>query len=139
MTKYKLAVDQGYDFVCFGVSSHLKDFRVAWHMNRLKQFSFKRQSLTTQTRLGEQVEYAVFKNDDEKNHLRYFLVNNRSEAIPLVKEYRQFNLLILVEGFVDIFDADRFIDEMQQLDAIQLITTLPKEPIERFQYDLFEQ
>lgn len=139
MSKHRLIVEEDYDFVCYGLSCHLKDFRVAWHFNKNLKFNFLRGALSIQDRSGNELEYATFVHRDPKSHLRYFLVNNFSENQPLIKAYRQFNMLMLVEGYIDIFEPERFAQTLQSIESIQLVSPLPTTPFEKLQFALFEE
>lgn len=82
--------------------------------------------------------YSFFRYQDRNNHLNYFLVNNLSDNIPLVKQYKQFNMFMLVEGYIELFDDERFAEKLQSLEAIQFISPLENDPFKKLQYSLFE-
>ncbi|HAW21071.1 MAG TPA: hypothetical protein DCX14_12895, partial [Flavobacteriales bacterium] len=58
---------------------------------------------------------------------------------PLIKAYKQFNMLMVVEGYIDIFDGERFMANLQSIESIQLVTELPSSPLEKIQFSLFEE
>ena len=76
---------------------------------------------------------------DPKSHLRFILINNFSGNQPLIKAYKQFNMLMVVEGYIDIFDGERFMANLQSIESIQLVTELPSSPLEKIQFSLFEE
>lgn len=133
MTRHRLVVDDDYEFLTFGISCHLKDFRVAWHINQLFGFDMVRGHIAPEGR-----DHAVFRHLDPDNHLRYVLLNNHSENIPLVKPYKQFNLFMLVEGYVDLFDSERFAETLRRNEAFQLVMEISSDPLKKFQFTLFE-
>lgn len=139
MTRHKLILEDQYQYECIGISCHLKDFRVAWKLNQRLNFKFIRTDFHQSDRTGEDHAYSVFKYRDEANRLNYFLVNNYSEDIPLVKAYRQFNLILVVEGYTDIFDTSSFVTRLMQEESFQLVTPLDPAPLSSLQYDLFEE
>lgn len=138
MTRHKLVVDDDYEFISLGISCHLKDFRVAWHMNQLFGFNMIRNDINVADKEGITHEYATFRHRDPDNHLHYILLNNQSDGIPLIRSYRQFNLLMLVEGYIDMFDPDQFIDKLQHDESFQLVMEVSTEPLKKFQFLLFE-
>ena len=139
MSKHRLVFDDDYEFLCFGLSCHLKDYKLAWTLNNHFRLELARKTLVVNTKQQANLDFAYFKYADKKNHLRYYLINNLSEGIPMVKEYKQFNFLFLVEGFVELFNQEELLERIQRLDAIQLITPLPKEPLHKIQFELFEE
>ncbi|HAW21070.1 MAG TPA: IPExxxVDY family protein, partial [Flavobacteriales bacterium] len=78
MSKHRLIVEEDYDFLCYGLSCHIKDYRVAWHLNQSLKFNCKRSQLEIHDRSGEAFEYATFVHRDPKSHLRFILINNFS-------------------------------------------------------------
>lgn len=138
MSKHRLIVDDDYNFCSYGLSCHQKDFRVAWYLNSLFKFDFHRFHLDMSDKEGTVHSYSFFRYQDRNNHLNYFLVNNLSDNIPLVKQYKQFNMFMLVEGYIELFDDERFAEKLQNLEAIQFISSLENDPFKKLQYSLFE-
>ena len=138
MTKHRLIVEEDYDFLSFGLSCHQKDYRVAWFLNNLLRFDFKRTQLEISDKNRTTHQYPMFRHKDEQHHLNYTLLNNLSENIPLIKEYKQFNMFIVVEGYIDLFDPDLFLEKLRQLESIQLISVIDNKPFNKLQFTLFE-
>jgi hypothetical protein len=139
MSKHRLIVEEDYDFLCYGLSCHIKDYRVAWHLNQSLKFNFRRSQVEIRDRSGETFEYATFVHRDPKSHIRYILINNFSGNQPLIKAYKQFNMLMVVEGYIDIFDGEGFIGNLHAQESVQLVTALPTSPLEKIQFALFEE
>ncbi|MEZ4721066.1 MAG: IPExxxVDY family protein [Flavobacteriales bacterium] len=138
MTRHKLVVDDDYEFISFGISCHLKDFRVAWHLNQLFGFNMMRSDIRVPDKEGFDHEYGMFRHRDEDNHLHYILLNNQSDGISLIRPYKQFNLLMLVEGYIDMFNSEQFIEKLQHDESFQLVMEVSSEPLKKFQFMLFE-
>jgi hypothetical protein len=138
MTRHKLILDDDYEFLSFGLSCNIKDFRVAWHLNQSLGFNLKRDYLNVSDRENTIHEYSLYKHMDEENHVKYLLINNQSDGIPLVKAYKSFNLLLLVEGNIQSFDSDEFIQKLQLIEPIQFAMELDPKAIAKHQFLLFE-
>lgn len=138
MSKHRLIVEDGYDFLAFGISCHLKDFRVAWHINKIFRFDMVRSSVVVPDRIGHDHSYPSFLHRDPDNHLRYLLLSNNSEDIPLVKSMKQYDYFLLVEGYIDIFDTSHFMDRLSHHEAFLLVQPVDTDPLKKFQYVLFE-
>lgn len=138
MSKHRLIVEDEYEFLVYGISCHLKDFRVAWHLNKLLRFNFVRDSIEINDRQGKPHHYSKYKYHDTDNHLRYFLISNHSEDIPLVRALREYDYLLLVEGYIDIFDETNFLHLLHNIDSLQIVTEVDPEHLKKFQYAIFE-
>lgn len=138
MSKHRLILDDDYEFLSFGLSCNIKDFRVAWHLNQNFGFKFKRDFLNISDKEQTNHEYSVFKHIDNENRLKYLLINNHSDGIPMVKVYREFNLLLLVEGNILTFDPDAFIEKLQFIEPIQFATSIDSQALAQHQFLLFE-
>lgn len=139
MSRHRLVLDDDYEFLAFGISCHLKDFRVAWHLNQLLGFQFVRKALVDTDRQGSAHAYSRFLHKDHDHHLHYVLLNNFSDGIPLIKSERFCNYFLLVEGYLELFDEDEFVERLQHVSAFQLVTALDNAPLKKYQYSLFEE
>lgn len=111
---------------------------MAWFLNQMLHFDFIRTRFTIKDREGNAHDYPLFKFHDSKHHLNYLLLNNLSDNIPLIKQYKQFNMFMLVEGYLDLFDETDFIAKLQSVESIQLIASIDIAPFKKHQYTLFE-
>lgn len=138
MSKHRLIVEDEYEFLAYGISCHLKDFRVAWNLNRLFRFDLIRHNLDLPDREGTTHSYSKYVYHDSDNHLRYFLVSNFSEDITLIKTLKEYDYFLLIEGYIDIFDEERFLDQLQALESLQMVAEVNPEDLRKFQYAIFE-
>lgn len=138
MSKHRLIVDDDYEFLAFGISCHLKDFRVAWNINKMFHFDLIRGAMVFPDRGGHNHAYPSFLHRDPDNHLRYLLLSNYSEDFPLIKSLRQYNYFMLVEGYIDIFDSAQFMEQLSHNEAFLFVNPIDNDPLKKFQYALFE-
>lgn len=120
MSKTRLEFDFDYDFLLFGISCHVKDYRLCWSLNRYIGTDFKRDN-DLEIKLAGQEELARFSFytwDDTDNHLRYFIVANRGIPGLLVQEQKQADYFLLVEGYIDLVDADELLAKLRDINVI---------------------
>lgn len=138
MSKQRLILDDEYDFLSFGLSCHWKDYRVAWLMNRSLNKDFHREVLQIPGKNGTVDEFTKFVYKDGDAHLNYVLLSNHNEETFLLKGHKQYDFFLLIEGYIDIFDADSFLVSLQAIEGIQFVAPLDSADFKRIQYSLFE-
>ena len=139
MSKFRLQLNDAYEFLVFGISCHLKDYRVAWHLNRDLQMTFVRKTISLPITKGEFEDFPFFDAHDDAARLRFLLLSNKNEESLLMRSYKQYDFFLLVEGYIDLFDADEFIDTLHRIEHFQLVSPLDPEKFEKIQYVLFEE
>ena len=50
MSKHRLVFDDDYEFLCFGLSCHLKDYKLAWTLNNHFRLELARKTLVVNTK-----------------------------------------------------------------------------------------
>lgn len=138
MTKHKLIIDDSYDFLCFGISCHLKDYRVAWSINNIFKYNLVRTTIPLTDKQNNTITYSAYKWQDEDNRLNFVLLSNASDDIPLVAAYKEFDFIMIIEGYIELFDSELFLEKLQGIEALQYVTELDPQPLEKIQYVLFE-
>jgi len=138
MSKHRLIVDDEYEFLAYGISCHLKDFRVAWHLNKILRFNLVRTSIEFSDREGTPHSYSKYTHLDNDNHLRYFLISNHSEDIPMVRALKEYDYLLLIEGYIEIFDEADFLYRLHAIESLQMVTEVDPQHFKKFQYAIFE-
>ena len=137
MSKHRLLPDDDYEFLAFGLSCHWKDYRVAWLMNRSLRMEFRRETLEIDRKSGaEGIAKFVFK--DEANRLNYVLISNHNDEVYLYNEFKQYDYFLLIEGYIDIFDASLFKQRLRSIDGIQYISEMDDQGFKDIQFFIFE-
>ena len=139
MSKHRLQLDDEYEFLAFGLSCHLKDYRVAWLLSRALRLDFLRTMVSPSSNGADSEAYAKFTGKDEDKHLNYIILSNQNEDAYLFKEFKQYDFFILVEGYIDIFDTSSFIDLLQSIESFQFVSSMDKRKFNKIQYALFEE
>jgi hypothetical protein len=128
MKKKKLIADVDFDFSLLAVASQMKEYKLAWMINR-----------DLGIRLVKQVD-AIFQflgNDKlcishylyQTEHSRVRLIHNqsRTEAATgqfLVPELRQFDFLMIIEGFEDSLVTQEVREVIRAINGVQMVNLI---------------
>ncbi len=94
MGKYTLKIEYDYDFVLIGISSHEKDYRLCWALNKALEIELTRtDSLEIKSKKQDTPSFfSLFKYENSDEFKEYFVLVNLSENRPFVsKEHTLFN------------------------------------------------
>ena len=138
MHRLKLELDDDYTFLLYGVSCHLKDYRVAWYLNKQLKLDLIRSEVNLKTGKGDLHPFSLYKSKDEDNHLTFYLLDNYSEDFPLIKQLKQYDFFVIVEGYIDLFDKVDFIERLSRTENFQLVTEEDASVLSKHQFSLFE-
>ena len=138
--KHRLDIAEGYDFEALGLSCHLRDFKLAWFLNRHFGWNLIRETLTVRdSPKSEPHQHTCFRYQNEDEHLRYFVLANRGPERTLLKKLSQFDYFLLVEGYLDMFDQAACMSVLRSIREIQLVRPLDNALFEKIQYQVFEE
>jgi hypothetical protein len=100
---YKLDISDEFDFQLIGISSHEKDYRVAWAINLALGWNLERQEeVTTISKNKKNLsDHGVFSFEAEEDKTMFVLVENRSSTGLLLPSLQQFQYLLKVENLAD--------------------------------------
>jgi hypothetical protein len=139
MSKHKLQLDDDYEFLAFGLSCHLKDFRVAWHLSNALHLDFLKDIKKENSADLDLDEFAKFVAKDPDNHLTYIILSNQNEDAYLFKDLKEYDFFILIEGYIDIFDVEWFINLLHGIESFQFVAEMDNSKFNKIQYALFEE
>ncbi len=137
--KHRLDISDSYEFEAIGLSCHLRDFKLAWLINKHFRWDLVRETLSVKSSpKSEPHHHACFRYADEDTHLRYILISNRSREGLLIKKLKQFDFLLLAEGYIDMFDRSACMHDLRSISEVQLVQAIDNEPFEKVQYQIFD-
>ncbi len=86
-----------------GISSHLRDYRLAYQINQLHGFTLeKTDDLPAFSAMAEKFAgYACYIFDDDENQLKYFLLSNTGSKGLLVPTQKEAGYFLLIRGLMD--------------------------------------
>jgi hypothetical protein len=77
-------------FTLFGISCHLKDYRLSFHLNHKLELAF--------VKMDDFQRYSLYYCRDEDCFNFYYLLGNRGQETILLPDLKQTDFLLLVEG-----------------------------------------
>ncbi len=138
MTKHRLQFDDGYEYLVFGVSCHLKDYRVAGILNLALGMNFVRNTIDLPVKGGKLDRFPFFLHKDPDVHLKYMLLDNQNDEIYLMGNLKQYDFFLFIEGYIELFPLEDFQARLRSIESFQLVSELDPDAFEHIQYALFE-
>lgn len=116
-----------FDFLLFGISSHLKDYRFAWFINQAFDFDLAREDdliLLHEKRPDIKGEFLLYKFEIEQDKLNVFLVSNQCEGMWLIPERKEFNFFLKFEGVYNHLNQDEIITKLKSVKHVLLVNKI---------------
>lgn len=144
MAKHTLEVSYDYEFLLIGISSHEKDYRICWALNKKLELDLKKiESLEIKGKKQTTPSYfSFFVFDKEEDFLEYSVIANfsenksldsknnslfgatidsnehHSENELLIPEQKQMNYFFVVRGEVDDDEAEEIVKKIKEIDVV---------------------
>jgi len=126
MSKNKLKVEFSYDFILFGIISTLKEYKLAWEINKALDISLAKET---------DIEIEFFNKNDlvisnyifETENSEFRLLKNKALSAAsntsqfLLPELHSFDYIILVNGFEDTYSRTKLKEKLQSIPGIQYL------------------
>ena len=90
-------------YTLFGISCHLKDFRLSFLLNKALEIEL--------VKMDDFGEFSFYFFRDEDRFSAYYLIGNRGLESVLLPELKQTDFLLLLEGPVKKIQKDRLIEQ----------------------------
>ena len=120
MAKFKLDLQPDPEVVVYGISSHVKDHRLCWSINRTIGLELTRRRIAlSEDVLGRTMRFTAYDHIDEASNARFTLVNNHSGDGFLLKEQRQTDYFLVVDNEL----AEQHPDLLDRLRATDFVLT----------------
>lgn len=98
--KQVLSLENEIDFVLFGLSSHSKDYRLSFFLNKSLDMIFeKNEDLELKNKNNESYFYSVYSalNDDG---FEFVLISNKCDGSYLLPELKQWDYFLLIKSLM---------------------------------------
>lgn len=127
VVKKLLEPEDDIDFSIIGISSHIKDYRLSWEINRRMKIDLEK---------GEDLFAVDRENDygfstsmyfDEESHIECVLINNKNEGGVLVSDHPKLDFLLRVTGPQHEFEMEGFKRELMNIRSILTVVSLNPE------------
>jgi hypothetical protein len=126
MKKRKLEAEINYDFSLIGIISPLKDYKLAWTMNKLLELQLsKEKDIEIDFLKSKSLVISNFLYETEHSSLR--LLKNKSvdqfsdNPIFLLPELNKFDYLMIIKGFDDVFSPSYLKKKLLTVPQIQFV------------------
>ena len=146
MGKHTLTVEYDYDFVLIGISSHEKDYRICWALNKkLGLDLIKNESLEIKSKKQDTPSFfSLFKYENTDEFMEYFVISNISENKLfaskgntlfgkggkgakelestengiLISEHKQMTCFFVIRGEVEESKIEELIQKIKEIDIV---------------------
>lgn len=119
-----LDLEEEIDYSIVGITSSLKDYRLTFYLNKLRCFQFKRVESFVYTHKDISFSYSLYIFIDKVNLRNYYLIANKSNSVKLVKEYKHFDYLLIMEGEVEDELCSDLSKQIKQLSGVVITSEL---------------
>ena len=118
MSRTKLNIELDFEFSCFGISCHQKDYRLAWNLNDHLNIKLEKKEpiVLREDKFNEEMIFSKFCYFDERLNFSYSLLSNRNTWGYLIPEEFNIDYFLLVSG-------ERF-NEKEILEKLRLINII---------------
>lgn len=121
MSRTLLDFEYEFDFVLFGLSSHQKDYRLAWFLNRdLNWQLVKNKNLELTLKKGESESFARSSFHDETNHLHYDLISNLGQEAYLIPEQKEADYFLRIEGEMENHEIRELLTKIKKIEIVNM-------------------
>ena len=127
MKKYTLETEYDFDFLLYGISCHMKDYRIAWSINNAMDLGLARadnHSVFIRKASSEPAEFALFFFEEEENHCQYILVSNHCEDGVLIIDLKQFDYFLIIRGGMFEEEEKQLLDKVRSISGVNLVNEL---------------
>lgn len=141
MAKYKLEIEDDYDFVLFGICTHISDFRLAWLFNQSLGVNLVRSAkdlINYSAKQNRRTNFSCFDDVDDEHRLKIYLINNNSGSIKLVPDKKQFDFFLMIKGEI-AFKPQEWLKEINQLKEVLLVMELDPMTIKHKENLIFDE
>ena len=124
MAKRKLHIEVEYDFKCYGLSCHQKDYRLAWHINNVLDTRLvKIASIEIKEPLfQEDMFFPRFGSPNEEEGISYTLIGNRNKWGFLIPEESNIDYFLLISS--ERFDENLILNELRSINIVLSLTKI---------------
>lgn len=141
--KHTLKIEYDFDFVLIGISSHEKDYRICWALNKTLGLDLtKNESLEIKSKKQNTPSFfSLFKYENTEEFMEYFVISNLSEnklfaskdntlfgkgvkesqsteTGILIPEHRQMNCFFVIRGEMEESRIEEIIQLIKEIDIV---------------------
>lgn len=116
MPRHKLEFDlPETDFLLFGICSQSRDYRMVWIINKNLGLHLERKNDIVPEGSNR---FALFSFENKTTRLKYCLSANKNEGGIFIKELKQVDYLLLIEGNYQSVDSAALLSQLKQSESV---------------------
>jgi hypothetical protein len=129
MVKYKLQLEDDFEFELFGICSSNADYKLCWGINKALAIQLsKSNDLSVHLKKEGEHFFSFYEYYDDENHLEYYLIKNISSNYqPLIPEKNQIDYFLLLKNNY-YQNSNEILTSLKEIDSI--LTAFIFDPIE---------
>jgi len=121
--KKSLTFEEVYDFSLFGISCHVKDYRLCWEINRALNIDLEKVDLDNGNS-EENSPLTVSSYFDEESHIQYTLIVNKHNDGLWFSELPNLDYFLRISGPMHEMLADNCKHLLQNIESILAIVKI---------------
>lgn len=115
--KYYLENAEDWEFQMLGITTAMKDFRLAYYLNKLVYLDLARsEDLPAEIQgLSKPLNFSFYSWEEPGAALCFYLISNRSANTFLIQEHKQADYFLVIKGAFSLESVTRFLKTIRQI------------------------
>jgi hypothetical protein len=136
--KYKLIIDNDYNYDLIGICSHFPDYHIVWGINdqlKLNLTKAKDPFIITNSK-GDENKFPYYYSFIEVKQLEVYFIKNKFNGNYLIQEKHQFDYFIfLCDNFA--IEMKQFLEDLRKIPSVMLAYQFDPKIIPSTEFILF--
>lgn len=129
MSKSILQFEPDFNFQLIAISSHQKDYRLCWFLNRDLKLNMARDKDIEVAQNGKSEYFSSFYFNDEVLDLHYTLIENFSENGLFLPDLKQADYFLKIDGEMDSEHSTDLLNKIRTCEVVQTAFELEPEQL----------
>ncbi len=118
MSKTVLLADFEFDFQLIGISSHAKDYRLSWELNKLFNTQLvKEKEVVFSTKKGDKAKFSMYFYQDEIEERDIRLISNKQNGRTLIPEQKAADYFLILYDYSS-FDVSEMLRDIRKINVV---------------------
>jgi len=125
MPKIRLSLDILPEYFLLGISSHQKDYRLAWQLNQSLHCDFERIN-SDKKELDPLLSETVLFNHNVNEQYNYYLLSNQTDQGLFAPDFKHAHYFFIISGMHELLPLDDIISKINR--TIGVLTSFRIDP-----------